>query len=127
MILTGLIERFWTMEEEDGTANSLSVLASTFFIAGCVWLLATIPAMPAWMMRHPETLLSIMAGQLLLGRYTGYRLLELYRFRSMAEGPRQPFALPRLVRTIHHRDTEAQRNSVRVTVSDDFLNNERRT
>jgi 7 transmembrane helices usually fused to an inactive transglutaminase len=34
---------------------------------------------------HPETLGLVAAAQLLLGRYTGYRLLELYRFRDLAE------------------------------------------
>jgi hypothetical protein len=35
------------------------------------------------MMRYPETLGFIMAAQLLIGRYTGYRLLELFRFRDL--------------------------------------------
>jgi len=77
VILTGMIERFWSMDDEDGAISSLGVLASTLSISGCVWLMATVPAVPGWMMRHPETLGLIMAGQLLLGRYTGYRLLEL--------------------------------------------------
>jgi hypothetical protein len=34
------------------------------------------------MFRYPETLGLIMAAQLLLGRYTGYRLSELLRFRD---------------------------------------------
>ena len=33
-------------------------------------------------MRYPETLGLIIAAQLLIGRYTGYRLSELYRFRD---------------------------------------------
>jgi hypothetical protein len=32
--------------------------------------------------RYPETLGLVMAAQLLLGRYTGYRLSELFRFRD---------------------------------------------
>jgi hypothetical protein len=83
VILTGMIERFWTMEEEEGTGNSIGTLASTLFMAGCVWLLAVIPGVSAWMLAHPETLGFVMAGQLLLGRYTGFRLLELYRFRAL--------------------------------------------
>ena len=34
------------------------------------------------MFRFPETLGLIMAAQLLIGRYTGYRLSELFRFRD---------------------------------------------
>ena len=36
------------------------------------------------MFRFPETLGFIMAGQLIIGRYTGYRLSELFRFREFA-------------------------------------------
>ena len=43
------------------------------------------------MVRHlfcyPETLGLVMAGQLLIGRYTGYRLTELFRFRDFLSGP----------------------------------------
>ena len=34
----------------------------------------------------PELLLVVLAATLLLGRYTGYRLTELVRFRAL-EGP----------------------------------------
>jgi hypothetical protein len=37
------------------------------------------------MFRYPETLGLIMAGQLLIGRYTGYRLSELFRFRDFLD------------------------------------------
>jgi hypothetical protein len=83
VILTGMIERFWSMEEEESTAASFRTLSATLFIAGCVWLAATATAMPRWLIHHPETLGLIMAGQLLLGRYTGFRIVELYRFRAM--------------------------------------------
>ena len=33
-----------------------------------------------WMFQNPETLGLVFSAQLLLGRYTGYRLTELYRF-----------------------------------------------
>jgi hypothetical protein len=33
----------------------------------------------------PELLLLLLAGTLLLGRYTGYRLVELWRFKSFRE------------------------------------------
>ena len=33
----------------------------------------------------PETLGLVMAVQLLIGRYTGYRLMELFRFRDFLE------------------------------------------
>ncbi|MCS6850686.1 MAG: lasso peptide biosynthesis protein [Gemmataceae bacterium] len=82
IILTGMIERFWTLEAEDGTASSFRTLLSTVVMAASVSLVLGWSAVPRVLYRYPESLGLIMAGQLLLGRYTGYRLLELYRFRD---------------------------------------------
>ena len=38
-----------------------------------------------WVEYFPEVLLILLAVILLLGRYTGYRLTELFRFRSAAD------------------------------------------
>ena len=45
-------------------------------------MLLSLHAVVQQMFRYPETLGLIMAGQLLIGRYTGYRVMELYRFRD---------------------------------------------
>jgi hypothetical protein len=88
IILTGMIERFWTLEIEDSTAASFRTLAATILIAGSIAALLSIPAVVRYLFRFPETLGIIMAGQLLLGRYTGYRLSELVRFREMLRDER---------------------------------------
>jgi hypothetical protein len=41
------------------------------------------------MLRFPETLGLVMAAQLLIGRYTGYRLSELFRFRDLMMAPQE--------------------------------------
>jgi hypothetical protein len=82
VILTGMIERFWTLETEDGTTSSFRTLLATMFIAVTISLVLSMRAVVAHMYRYPETLGLLMAIQLLIGRYTGYRLLELYRFRD---------------------------------------------
>ncbi len=82
VILTGMIERFWTLESEDGTSSSFRTLLGTMFISACISLVLSLQAVVGHMVRYPETLGLIMAAQLLLGRYTGYRLLELFRFRD---------------------------------------------
>jgi hypothetical protein len=84
IILTGMIERFWTLETEDSMAASFRALAATVVIAASVALFLSIPAVVRHLFRYPETLGIVMAGQLLLGRYTGYRLSELLRFRELA-------------------------------------------
>jgi hypothetical protein len=83
VILTGMIERFWTLEVEDGTMASFKTMLGTVFIAGTIALVLGIHALVSFLFRFPEALGLIMAGQLLLGRYTGYRLSELFRFRDL--------------------------------------------
>jgi hypothetical protein len=83
VILTGMIERFWTMETEDGTSSSFRTLLSTLVIAVSISLVLGLHAVVRHLFRFPETLGLIMAAQLLLGRYTGYRLSELLRFRDL--------------------------------------------
>jgi hypothetical protein len=90
VILTGMIERFWTLEVEDSTATSFQTLLGTMVIAASISLFLSLQAVLRHMFRFPETLGLIMALQLLLGRYTGYRLSELLRFRDFIV-PRQPW------------------------------------
>jgi hypothetical protein len=87
VILTGMIERFWTLEEEDGTRASFRTLANTLGIALAISLVVSRSALARHLLQYPETIGLIVAGQLLLGRYTGYRLVELYRFRSFLREP----------------------------------------
>jgi hypothetical protein len=82
VILTGMIERFWTLETEDSTASSFRTLVGTMLIAASIALVLSLHAVVSHMFRYPETLGLVMAVQLLLGRYTGYKLSELFRFRD---------------------------------------------
>jgi len=82
VILTGMIERFWTLETEDGAPASFRTLMGTMLIAASISLFLSLHAVVRHLFRYPETLGLIMAVQLLIGRYTGYRLLELFRFRD---------------------------------------------
>jgi hypothetical protein len=115
IILTHMVERFWTVETEDGAAASFRTLLGTVVVAitvtvvvnfdlpvnGVARLLGHAPLVtPDWMrttlFRYPEALLLCLAGQLLIGRYTGYRLTELFRFRDLlweespSGGPHEP-------------------------------------
>jgi hypothetical protein len=83
VILTGMIERFWTLEVEDGTYASFKTMLGTMFIACTIALVLGIHGLLKFLFQFPEALGLIMSGQLLLGRYTGYRLSELLRFRDL--------------------------------------------
>lgn len=85
VIVTALIERFWTTEEEDGTSAAVKVLLATLFTAVAVFAIVRWPIVVRTMSDHPEAIGLVVAGQMLLGRYTGYRIVELYRFRDLAK------------------------------------------
>jgi hypothetical protein len=83
VILTHLVERFWTVEAEDGTASSFKTLIGTMAVAATVSVSLAPDAVSRWMFQYPETLGVVLAAQFMLGRYTGYRLTELYRFNDL--------------------------------------------
>jgi hypothetical protein len=85
VILTHLVERFWTVEAEDGTVSSFKTLIGTMVVAATVSLSLAPDSVSQWMFRYPETLGIVLASQFALGRYTGYRLTELYRFGDLLE------------------------------------------
>jgi hypothetical protein len=87
VILTGMVERFWTLETEDSMAASFRTLFQTMFIATVIAFVLSRPFVVRQLFCFPETLGLIMAGQLLIGRYTGYRLSELFRFRDFLREP----------------------------------------
>jgi hypothetical protein len=94
VILTHLVERFWTVEAEDGTASSFKTLLGTMAVAAMVSLALAPDFVSNWMFRYPETLGVVLACQFVLGRYTGYRLTELYRFGDLLDEQPTPAAHP---------------------------------
>jgi hypothetical protein len=87
VILTHLVERFWTLEAEDGTVSAFKALGGTALVAVAVSLCLNVPGVGNWVYRYPETLLGVVGVLILLGRYGGYRLTELGRFRDLVEVP----------------------------------------
>jgi hypothetical protein len=88
VILTMLIERFHIRAEEDGLGNSLHLLAGTLLVAFCCFLLLLWRWLGRLALTYPEGLLFVAAGLVLVGRYSGYRLSELVRFRDLAREER---------------------------------------
>jgi transglutaminase-like putative cysteine protease len=83
VILTHLVERFWTIEAEDSTAASFKTLLGTVVVTVVISVALSWDGISRWMFRYPETLGVVLAAQFLLGRYTGYRISELYRFGDL--------------------------------------------
>jgi hypothetical protein len=85
IILTNMVERFWTVEAEDGSWASFKTLSGTLLVAAAVAVALSPDVVGRTVFRFPEAFGVVLAVLLLLGRYTGYRLSELYRFRDVIE------------------------------------------
>ena len=86
VIVTMLIERVYVGVEEDGIGVAVRLLAGTATVAMCCYLLLRSEALGAFLVAYPETHCLTAAMLVLIGRYTGYRLTELWRFRELAPG-----------------------------------------
>ena len=101
IILTSMIERLWTLGEEDNARASFFTLVNTLAISACIALVIGRPFVSRHLLRYPETTGLILASQLLLGRYTGFRLTELYRFREIMNSPQTTQRSQRRIREQH--------------------------
>ena len=89
VILTMTIERFYVTSEEDSFRFALQLMAGTVIVGFCCYLVLRWETVGHVLLTHPELHLFTVAALVLLGRYTGYRLSELLRFRDLGS-PRRP-------------------------------------
>lgn len=82
VILTMTVERMALLWEEHGAAEALKQGIGSLAVAVLAFLLMKNDVLQHLVFVFPESLLIILALTLLLGRYTGYRLTELWRFRA---------------------------------------------
>ncbi len=87
VILTMTIERMCVVWEERGASESIQQGLGSLAVASMTYLAMTIPYMEHLLFVFPELLLICLAGTLLMGRYTGFRLLELGRFKALTHSP----------------------------------------
>ena len=83
VILAGIIERFRATEEDGGLPQSTRILGQTMLVTALVWVVVRQSWLLSLVMRQPEWLGVVFAGQLWVGRYAGLRLLERLRFQSL--------------------------------------------
>ena len=83
VILTMTIERLSITWEERGGAQSLKAALGTLIAATLAHLLMTIPELTYFVFTFPAVLLILVAFMLAMGRYRGYRLTELMRFKAL--------------------------------------------
>ena len=82
VILTMTVERYYLTTEEDGPKFAVQLLAGTLLLAFLCYLVLRWDAVGRWLLEYPELHFFTIALLILLGRYTGYRLTELWRFRE---------------------------------------------
>ncbi len=82
VILTMTIERFFVVVEEHGIKTAFQTALGSAVVSVTTYLIIVWEPLQITFFVYPELMLFVMALQLLVGRYTGYRLSELFRFRS---------------------------------------------
>lgn len=87
VIMTMTIERMSIAWEERGGAFALKEGIGTLIVAVLAYLVMSIAWLEHLIFVFPELLLVLFALTLLIGRYSGYRISELFRFRALAADP----------------------------------------
>lgn len=82
IILAWTIERMSLIWEEEGKRSALIQVTGSLVVSVLAFLFMKGGQIQYWAFYFPELLLVLLAGILMIGRYTGYRLSELIRFKS---------------------------------------------
>lgn len=85
VILTMVIERMSVVWEERGPGDALREGFGSLLVAALIYGVMNIGLIRHITFVFPEVLLIVLAAVLLLGRYTGYRLTDLRRFRVLGQ------------------------------------------
>ncbi|GAA5483483.1 UUP1 family membrane protein [Haloferula sargassicola] len=82
IILAWTIERMSLIWEEEGKRSALVQVGGSLIVAVIAFFFMQQRQIQYWAFYFPELLLVLLAGIILIGRYTGYRLSELIRFKN---------------------------------------------
>ncbi|MGI9274244.1 MAG: inactive transglutaminase family protein [Endozoicomonas sp.] len=85
IILAWTIERMSILWEEEGPKDVLIEGFGSLLVATISYLFMSNPTVEHLTFNFPELLLAVLGVTLMLGQYTGYRLLELRRFKPLVE------------------------------------------
>ena len=84
IILAWTVERMSILWEEEGPTEAMIQGVGSLLVAILAYLVMSLDIVRHLSYNFPELHLCVLASILLLGRYTGYRLLELHRFQPLA-------------------------------------------
>ena len=83
VILTMTIERFFIVIEEAGVVRGFTTAGGSAIVSIITYSIISWEPLQFTFFVFPELILAVGALQVLIGRYTGYRLPEFFRFRSL--------------------------------------------
>lgn len=83
VVLAMTVERMSVVWEESGPGDAFKQGLGSLVVAIMAYGVMTRPGVEHLLFIYPELLLVVFALAVLFGRYTGYRLTELWRFRSV--------------------------------------------
>jgi 7 transmembrane helices usually fused to an inactive transglutaminase/Inactive transglutaminase fused to 7 transmembrane helices len=83
VIISMTIERMSIVWEERGASEAIQEGVGSLIVAAVAYVIMGIAWLEHLVFVFPELLLLVIAATLLAGRYTGYRLLELRRFKAL--------------------------------------------
>lgn len=90
VILAMTIERMSIVLEETGSKEAIKLGFGSLVAAVIGYLVMTNEILGHLFFVFPELLLVVLALTMLVGRYTGYRLMELWRFRGLIKDADKP-------------------------------------
>jgi len=85
VILTMVIERFFMIVEEAGAALASRTALGSALVSVITYFLVSWEPLQLTFFVYPELMIAVTALQILVGQYSGYRLMELFRFRKVVD------------------------------------------
>jgi len=85
VILTMTIERMSILWEERGASEALTAALGSLLTAAVTFLVMNVKVIEHLVFVFPELLLVLFSANLFLGRYSGYRLMDLFRFKALTQ------------------------------------------
>jgi hypothetical protein len=85
VILTMTIERFYVATAEEGFGAAFGLLLNTILVSFVCFLTVGWRQVGQLMMAYPEVHFFTLAAIVFVGRYNGYRISELWRFRDLRQ------------------------------------------
>jgi hypothetical protein len=90
VVMMTLTEKFVEVQIEQGNRQAIFLTAETLALAIISYLIITWDEFSTLLMGYPELILLTLVINIVLGRFSGLRVIEYFRFRKLFIGKQQP-------------------------------------